>query len=90
MNLRKTIEVNHGVYRIFELASGVFHVLDSEGHTVDEFALIVSEDGSGVITVKRDLLHAKPQPGVPDLTRRFALERHDTRTLRKIRASRTN
>ena len=90
MNLRKTIEVNHDVYRIFELAAGVFHVLDSEGHTVDEFALITSEDGSGVVTVKRDLLHPKPQAGAPDLTRRFASERHDTHLLRKLRASRSN
>ena len=77
MNLRKTIDGSRGVYRIFELASGAFHVLDSEGRTVDEFNLVASERCNGRVSVKRDLVHQHLQPGVPDLASDFASDVND-------------
>jgi len=74
MKLRKTIEDMRGVYRVFELAPNVFHVLDSDGRTVDEFALVVTEEGGGKLEVKRALRRKAHSPMVPSVVRAFASE----------------
>ena len=56
MKLRKTIDSSRGVYRIFELSSGLFNVLDSEGRTVDEFELVTSGERARRVSVKRGQL----------------------------------
>jgi hypothetical protein len=71
--LRKTVDDSRGVYRIFEAARDVFHVLDEAGRTVDQFDIVQSKDSAG--TAINSALRRKPLArGVPNLARKFALE----------------
>jgi len=69
VNLRKTVESPVGrVYRIFETGAGVFHVLNSEGRTVDEFDVV--DTGK----MKRAFRRGPRRVGVPDFAIRFVSE----------------
>jgi hypothetical protein len=71
--LRKTVDDSYGVYRIFEAARNVFHVLDEDGRTVDQFDIARSKNGAGANVHKAR--RSKPLArGIPDLARRFAAE----------------
>lgn len=72
MNLRKTVDNQRGVYRIFETDPGVFHVLDSEGRTVDRFDIVDTASDRG--TMKRAFRRGPRRPGAPDLAIRFVTE----------------
>ncbi len=73
MILRKTVDDSRGVYRIFEAARDVFHVLDEDGRTVDQFGIAHSKNDAGLAVHKP--LRSKPLArGVPDLARKFAAE----------------
>lgn len=72
MNLRKTVDDRQGVYRIFEIAPGVFHVLDSEGRTVDQFDIVDTVTDRG--TMKRAFRRGPLRRGTPDLARNFVSE----------------
>jgi len=74
MKLRKTVKACGACYRIFELAPGVFHVLDAGGRTVDEFVIFESTSSRRGFRVERTLGHPRPQPGTPDLANVFAAE----------------
>jgi len=69
VNLRKTVKSPGGVvYRIFETVTGVFHVLNTEGRTVDEFHVV--DTGQ----MKRAFRRGPRRPGVPDFAIRFVSE----------------
>ncbi len=74
MKLRKTIEDMRSVYRVFEVAPKVFHVLDSDGRTVDKFVLVETEGGGGKLEVKREFRRKAHSPMVPSVVRAFASE----------------
>jgi hypothetical protein len=72
--LHKTVDDSRGVYRIFEAARDVFRVLDEGGRTVDQFHIVQSKDSTGAPV--NSALRRKPLPrGIPNLARKFALER---------------
>jgi hypothetical protein len=76
--LRKTVDNSRGVYRIFEAARDVFHVLDEDGRTVDQFDIAHSNDEAGVAVHKA--LRRKPLArGIPDVARKFAAELNPNR-----------
>jgi hypothetical protein len=76
--LRKTVDNSRGIYRIFEAARDVFHVLDENGRTVDQFDIAHSRNEAGIAVHKA--LRRKPlMRGVPDLARRFAAELNPNR-----------
>ena len=73
MNLRKTVDGPRGrIYRIFEVTPGVFHVLNGEGRTVDEFDVVetAGKYGKSKRAFRRGLL----RPGSPDLAIPFVTE----------------
>ena len=74
MTLRRTVEHRLGVFRIFEVAPDVFHVLDRDGRTVDEFDIIETAGAAGGISVKQAFRHKPCNPTVPDLAHSFASE----------------
>ena len=74
MMLRKTVEHRFGLFRIFEVAPEVFHVLDRDGRTVDAFDLVETAGGAGGISVKQAFRHKACNPTVPDLAHSFASE----------------
>jgi hypothetical protein len=76
--LRKTVDDSRGVYRIFEAARDVFHVLDEDGRTVDQFNIAHSKNDAGAAVHKA--LRGKPLGrGIPDLARKFAAELNPNR-----------
>jgi len=72
MKLRLTVEDMRGIYRVFEVAPNVFHVLDSDGRTVDKFALV--DTAGGKLKVKRAFRRKAQSPTAPDVARAFASE----------------
>jgi hypothetical protein len=74
LNLRKTVDGGHGIYRIFECAPAVFLVLDEEGRTVDEFKIVECGGGAKGISVKKAFRHKRRRFGTPDLASGFAAE----------------
>ena len=78
MILRKTVADPRGVYRIFEAARDVFHVLDEDGRTVDQFDIAHSKNEQGAAV--RKAVRRKPLArGIPNLARKFALEMNPER-----------
>jgi hypothetical protein len=74
LNLRKTVDGGHGIYRIFECAPAVFLVLDEEGRTVDEFKIVECGGGAKGISVKKAFRHKRRRLGTPDLASGFAAD----------------
>ena len=79
MNLRKTVDGARGTYRIFEFAPDVFHVLDADGRTVDEFQVVeLASHGSGT-SIKRAVRSKPLRPGIPELATSFVAELNQAR-----------
>ena len=74
MDLRKTVDSGHGVYRIFEVTPTAFLVLDEDGRTVDEFKIVDSAGGAKGLSIKRAAQSKRRRFGTPDLARSFAAE----------------
>ena len=72
MNLRKTVDGHGRVYRIFETTAGVFHVLNDEGQTVDQFDVV--ETNSKGKKTQRAFRRGFRRPGTPDFAISFVSE----------------
>jgi hypothetical protein len=74
VNLRKTVNGDHGVYRIFEVSPSVFHVLDAGGRTVDEFEIVECKGDAAGMSSKKAHRDKRRMPGAPNLADSFAVE----------------
>ena len=74
MNLRKTVDGDNGVYRIFEVSPSVFHVLDADGRTVDEFKIVDCECDAVGRRGKKASREKPLLPGAPNLADSFVVE----------------
>jgi hypothetical protein len=79
MDLRKTVAGNQGVFRVFEVAPNVFHVLDAEGRTVDKFEIVETRDGANGVSAKHAFRRTRLPHGVPDLSAGFTAELANTK-----------
>ena len=73
MILRKTVSSFRGTYRLFEADQAVYHVLDEDGRTVDQFDLVLAESVTGA--TKNKAFRRRPLArGIPDLARSIVSE----------------
>jgi hypothetical protein len=74
LNLRKTVDGDNGVDRIFEVSPSVFHVLDAGGRTVDEFIVVDCECDAASGRAKKASRDKPRLPGAPNLADSFVVE----------------